>query len=719
MARTKSEMKFDTFANFPTTGALNKLYIATDTDAIFRWDWASYVSVIDWSGWSLGILKTTTSVDPIIDGAVTTAIIDDNGWVIITTTTTWNNQTLASPTDTTAWKEFTVVSDDTSTDNIEINWLLLEPWRSLTFLWDWSAFVSTTRLDTLDINNLSTWNIQWWVLSINVDTTKFDVSDWNWVIVDNVTDPEKPTLTRVSWTWLTAQTVTNIATSLRSFIAIDINGVIVQQTVPFTTKQARSLIILGDLWHPDNTNIIATSSTWITPVYNTALTTSDMAKALWVINISGNRITPNGANLSINRSAWIMFSLWVNTNNDLEDQNTIVTLSDTLASFFEIFRDGIGGFTVTTPTTTVVPWSYDDWDWTLWSVWNNQWSIKRTFYSASEGITLVAYWQNLYSSLASAEQSISSDSFTLPDEALLWFVLLWSTAVKWNTTDLSDTAENLFFNASKLWEFSWWPTWGSTDLQASYNNSLNPEILTDATRWAMTIRRGSALDTDNVYEWENGAWTMTSSIDGNWVIDGTGITKGWVNVPSISETATLTNKTLTSPVVNVTSDAEWDIYYRNASGLFTRLPIGTATQTLQVNAWATALEYITPAWGWGWAMITFQRPNWGTTTNYFNTWTNSTGVGSLPISVQAGTLQNLVITVSVNTMTGWTGLTLAIMKNEVATWLTISIANWVTGIITNTWSTVSVVLWDRIVLRRVWTATWWTFTCADVAVQLV
>ena len=57
-------------------------------------------------------------------------------------------------------------------------------------------------------------------------------------------------------------------------------------------------------------------------------------------------------------------------------------------------------------------------------------------------------------------------------------------------------------------------------------------------------------------------------------------------------TDTLTNKTLTSPEINVTSDATGDIYYRNASWLFTRLPIGTAGQVLTeasgIPSWADA-----------------------------------------------------------------------------------------------------------------------------------
>ncbi len=46
---------------------------------------------------------------------------------------------------------------------------------------------------------------------------------------------------------------------------------------------------------------------------------------------------------------------------------------------------------------------------------------------------------------------------------------------------------------------------------------------------------------------------------------------------------TLTNKTLTSPVINVTSDARSDIYFRNASGAFSRLAAGTANYPLVTN----------------------------------------------------------------------------------------------------------------------------------------
>jgi hypothetical protein len=63
------------------------------------------------------------------------------------------------------------------------------------------------------------------------------------------------------------------------------------------------------------------------------------------------------------------------------------------------------------------------------------------------------------------------------------------------------------------------------------------------------------------------------------------------NVVLTGSTQAMANKTLTSPLINVGSDATGDIYFRNGSGVFTRLPIGTNGQVLKVvsnlPAWST------------------------------------------------------------------------------------------------------------------------------------
>ena len=91
---------------------------------------------------------------------------------------------------------------------------------------------------------------------------------------------------------------------------------------------------------------------------------------------------------------------------------------------------------------------------------------------------------------------------------------------------------------------------------------------------------------------------------------------------------TLTNKTLTSPVVNVGSDADGDLYYRS-SGALTRLAKGTAGQALKMNSGATAPEW---AAGGGGASLFSVFSN-STTTSYAGqtgeAQTIGTAVGSL------------------------------------------------------------------------------------------
>lgn len=49
-------------------------------------------------------------------------------------------------------------------------------------------------------------------------------------------------------------------------------------------------------------------------------------------------------------------------------------------------------------------------------------------------------------------------------------------------------------------------------------------------------------------------------------------------------TQTLTNKTLTSPQINMGTNATGDMYYRDGSGIFQRLPIGSIGQILDVSS---------------------------------------------------------------------------------------------------------------------------------------
>jgi hypothetical protein len=59
------------------------------------------------------------------------------------------------------------------------------------------------------------------------------------------------------------------------------------------------------------------------------------------------------------------------------------------------------------------------------------------------------------------------------------------------------------------------------DLQSAYNNSKLTEIITDSSKGAVTIKRGSVADTDNVLETKNGAGSNTFEVTGAGKVTGT------------------------------------------------------------------------------------------------------------------------------------------------------------------------------------------------------
>jgi hypothetical protein len=60
-------------------------------------------------------------------------------------------------------------------------------------------------------------------------------------------------------------------------------------------------------------------------------------------------------------------------------------------------------------------------------------------------------------------------------------------------------------------------------LQATYDISTTPEILTNSTQKALTVKRGSSADSDSVIEVQNGSGVITSKIlgDGTYVFPKT------------------------------------------------------------------------------------------------------------------------------------------------------------------------------------------------------
>lgn len=123
-------------------------------------------------------------------------------------------------------------------------------------------------------------------------------------------------------------------------------------------------------------------------------------------------------------------------------------------------------------------------------------------------------------------------------------------------------------------------------------------------------------------------------------------------------TETLTNKTLTSPVLNVGSDATGDIYYRNGSGVLTRLAIGTTGQVLNVSG---GLPAWTAAAGGGNAQTANSLAQFAATSSaeLRGVMSDETGSGALVFATSPTLVTPALGTPSSGTLTNCTGLPFA------------------------------------------------------------
>ena len=116
----------------------------------------------------------------------------------------------------------------------------------------------TYRMDAVEVlarEGASTGLLTGGVISINAgDNTKIDITAGTGRII-NASDPANITDTLVEWTAKTAVTITNIATQLVTFLALDVNGDVVEHPEFPENGTLRSEIVIGSAVHSNLVNI--------------------------------------------------------------------------------------------------------------------------------------------------------------------------------------------------------------------------------------------------------------------------------------------------------------------------------------------------------------------------------------------------------------------------------------------------------------------------------
>jgi hypothetical protein len=373
------------------------------------------------------------------------------------------------------------------------------------------------------------------------------------MVVDNTVVPS--TLTTVTWSGKTNITATYVAAGLVSHVAIDSTGAVFQQLVPFTNTQHRQYIVIGSLVHVNLTNLDAINQ-FGEVVISPSNQLSDLSDALGKFNMAGNVFSANGANLNLNKSTGTVHSHGSNWANNQADPNVVSLASLTALTFQYRFQTGTNGAT----GIAVNPSIYDVAGVST-AVPANKFTIQRIYSFVSNNVKIQP-GQIVYNTLSDAKAGLQTETFTVEPSIQANGILRGFLIVRQGTTSLLSSTDAFFYEAGKFSGQTGVGGQSVSSLQNAYDNSLNPEILTDATRDAISIKRGSAADTDNILEGLNGAGSTTFTLKGNGAVSSTGLTSTGIITDGFNSlsTGTLALAFGTKGVAAVTP---------NASGAFT------------------------------------------------------------------------------------------------------------------------------------------------------
>ncbi len=327
---------------------------------------------------------------------------------------------------------------------------------------------------------------------------------------------------KINWTVFTDVSVTNIATQVVTYVCIDSTGSIVQLPATPSNTQLRSLTFVGIVRHEDLATVqqVGQSQSYaVSPMSQLR----DFANAVGKLNTEGNQIS-GFASLQFLKSAGKMFALDLNFTIS-ESDPSIVSTGEINTSTSGMFAYGFqDGSTSVFTLTDIDPNLLDTGSFPGGTYPNNQFGTSRCYLFPSN-LLLILPPQTSYGSLAAAEDAILTETFIVDAEVLANGLLIAFIVTKGNATSLQNLSDTLILNATKFGAAGSSSIAVST-LQTSYDNSIQPQIITDATRNAVVFQGGSGNNADNTTEHKNNAGTIVSSITGNGLLDTVAYSEG-------------------------------------------------------------------------------------------------------------------------------------------------------------------------------------------------
>lgn len=344
----------------------------------------------------------------------------------------------------------------------------------------------------------------------------FDLSYVKGVVIDDAAEYPKSVAYEVSYPGGTGLTSPYIGSSPQSYVMIDRTGTVVFSPTAPTAIQRRENLVIGAITHGAGSFVSRVNS--VDFLQNALAQHRDLTRAIGIVNVG---IVPSVyTGLQFQTSGGYLCWTGINYVTDKHNPSRKAFAGATPTSFIYRTQTGSGGGLV----NTVDPTNYDSAGTITLIGGSALVATNQRIYATLNGTFVLQYGQVVYANLAAAITAAQQELFNTYPPLVDGAILVGILSIKKTATDVTDSTQAVLLRTSKFGE-----TTGAaggmsvTSLQQAYDNSVTPEIVTDVTRGALTLKRGTAADTDNVLEIQNGSGSVTASILGNGYL-GIGIT---------------------------------------------------------------------------------------------------------------------------------------------------------------------------------------------------
>ena len=253
-------------------------------------------------------------------------------------------------------------------------------------------------------------------------------------------------------TWATQTVALGSTTGNATYVFVNANGTIGQQSETFTNTQEMSSIIIGRLGHPGGRILAASPAPNTT--YSTDLQYRQFIRIFGPMKMAGCVISGTATGLKINRTAGAAYALGRNYSIDPENPSRIelpaIVAGNTYGTFYRSATTG--QFIINTTGTAISPQLYDTGSGVPVTIPSAQkWTIQRLFQFVNVPDVIVVYYGRvIYGSSSEAINTIEHEEFTEDITSAENSIFLGYLVVKKEATDLTDTTQAVFVQAGLM-----------------------------------------------------------------------------------------------------------------------------------------------------------------------------------------------------------------------------------------------------------------------------